>query len=363
MLGRWDERQKLSSEKLFRTCERLAQHIATFMIDNGLLYISEGEARGMIRDFLGDRNIGVTEPEAFEYLLDRSNIFGRMAETDAIFFRHRSFAEYLYAQKMQKTSTFTVDERAFQPYWLNIYFFYFGLLTECPEHLQALIELETADDRQRWFRLLQFGNYLLAAYQSPYSLVERALLKNIIDIARLFLDIRSGKTTSAFRNLSEMTLLWLFAGLVKHCLAYEFFHKALPNAILDIDQDQTLSEEEKIYSQFFVACALGELGDSQGFEFMLKNYKTDVLPLPVSIGIHCEAALFGGGIANNPHIKRHHKRLLKLLKSGVVKSIGVHDNNQRLDKLFKTPLSFIKPSSQTPTLRVSAESPKRVDRG
>ncbi len=116
MLGRWDEKRQISTEKLFRATERLARHIARHMLDNKLVYLSRSEVKQMIETFLNERNTGVPSDEAFDYLMTRSNLFGSFDDTDAVFFRHRSFAEYLYARDAYETRDFPIDNRAFHPY-------------------------------------------------------------------------------------------------------------------------------------------------------------------------------------------------------------------------------------------------------
>ena len=93
MLGRWDEKRAVSSEKLYKTCERLSRYLARHMIENHLAYITTVEAKTMCSSFLKERNTGISVDEAIDYLTGRSNLFGKLDGTDTLFFRHRSFAE------------------------------------------------------------------------------------------------------------------------------------------------------------------------------------------------------------------------------------------------------------------------------
>jgi hypothetical protein len=73
----------------------------------------------MAASFLAERNIGVSVDEIFQHLLGRSQLFGIFQDTEAIFFRHRSFAEYLYALDAHALRNLAIDDKALHPYWTN----------------------------------------------------------------------------------------------------------------------------------------------------------------------------------------------------------------------------------------------------
>jgi hypothetical protein len=335
MLGRWDEKRGISTEKIFKACERLSRHLARYMLENHLIFISLAEAKEMGEKFFNERNIGISVEEIFQHLLNRSHLFGIFQDTQTIFFRHRSFAEYLYALDAHALRDMTIDSRALHPYWANTYFFYVGLLAECPEVLQQLLALPANDEGPRWIKLLHMSNYLLAGYQSPYVIVEEGLHFLIVDAAKLYLDILNGKTKTKFNSLSEMQLLCLFTALVKKSYSYEFFKKALPLAMAQIDESD-IGNHEKIVSIFFLASTLGDLGDQCGFQFLLANYTIDQIPISVSIGLQCEVEFSGKNFANNHAIKAHDKRLKKLLIGS--SEIEHRANKQKFDELFDAPI-------------------------
>ena len=120
MLGRWDERRQISTEKQYKASERLARLLARHMIDNQLVYMSKNEIKEMFHSFLADRQTGISLDETFDYLINRSTLFGVFEDTDAVFFKHRSFAEYLYAKDAYETRNLEINTRAFDTYWSNI---------------------------------------------------------------------------------------------------------------------------------------------------------------------------------------------------------------------------------------------------
>jgi len=343
MLGRWDEKRGLSTEKLYKACERVSRQLARYMLDNQLIYISSAEAKDIVNEYLMQRNVGVSAAEVNDYLFHRSHLFGILEDSQTMFFRHRSLAEYLYALDGYQLRNLDVENKAFHPYWVNVTFFYVGLLAECPDLLRKLASLSSKDEGPRWIRSLQLANYLLAGYQSPYAVVEDVMSGLFIEISSLYLDVKKGKTKSHLDQLPEMKLLWLFAMLVKGCYGYEFFKKALPLSMAQIDEDQMVDDEVRMYALFFAACALGEMDDLCGYQFLLTTYKTEEMPIPIALGLQCETISGSKRFLKDPLIKHHQKRLRKLL-GGEKDDKGAIARKVKLDELFEKPMRAISDS-------------------
>jgi hypothetical protein len=351
MLGRWDEKRQISTEKLFRTTERLARHIARYMLDNQLVYLSRTEIRQMVEAFLGDRNTGVPPAEAFDYLMTRSNLFGSFDDTDAVFFKHRSFAEYLYARDAYEARDFQIDERAFHPYWINTFFFYIGSLGECPDVLRKLAHLSPSAEPARLIRMLNMGQYLLSAYQTPYSVIQESLDVVLVEAARLYRDIKDGRFDSKLVSMSEMQLLWVFSGAIRHCYGYDFFAKALPLVMAKIDESLLDDVEVKSYALLFAAHALDEVGDRCGFEFLVKAQKPQELPTSVALALAAELAQPDRSVVKSPAVKRFEKTFKQMLTGSTIDRLGV---SSKLDLLYQEPLSTRIAS------RKAAQQPKRI---
>jgi len=343
MLGRWDERRALATERLFVACQRLSRLIARHMIDNKLIYISQDEVRQRFEEFITQRSMGITTDEACDYLFKRSSLFGTLDGT--VFFRHRSFAEYLYALDGYELRNLSINDTAYNPYWLNIFFFYIGLRRECPEELEALVNLGNSSLGTRLIQVLQIGKYFLAGSQTPYAVVTHGVGVIFQRIAKLYLEVKGGALSSAFGRLSEMQLLSLFANLVKYSFGYDFFSKALQDAFFPICESDI--EEEKVYAMFFVACALGEIGEVGGFALLLENRRTEELPLPISLAVEFETR---GEKSFSKHrlVKQHEKTLRKLLSSARTVKGGTAMRLNKLDDLFEKP---IRPDAEVAQLR------------
>lgn len=345
MMGRWDEKRNISTEKLYRATERLARLLARHMIDNQLIYMSRQEVEQMFAGFLADRNVGVPVEEVCDYLFNRSSLFGSFPDTDAIFFKHRSFAEYLYGRDAYETRNFAIDSRAFHPYWLNVYFFYVGSLGECPEIIRQLIGISPSDEVARMLRFLNMGNFLLAGYQSPYPVIQDSLDVLLVEAARAYIDVRDGRILKHMGSLSEMQLLWIFSRMTRYCYGYKFFEKGLPYAMAKIDESLLDSEEVKTYSLFLAGSALKELDNDCGFQFLLEKKKARELPLPINLALRAELEHATKEFGNSSVVKQFERSLKKLLYAAGKTAQLARD--AKIDALFTEPVNTRRPPVAT----------------
>ncbi|SDN98927.1 NACHT domain-containing protein [Polaromonas sp. JS666] len=336
MLGRWDERREISTEKQYKASERLARLLARHMIDNQLVYMSRDEIKQMFKAFLADRQTGISLNETFDYLINRSTLFGVFEDTDAVFFKHRSFAEYLYAKDAYESRNLEITERAFEAYWQNTYFFYLGIRSECPDLIDALVKVEPKDLARRVNRLLNMGNYMLAGYETPYVHVQAALDVILVEAARVYLDIRHGRVPTGLTGITEMQLLWYFTEAIRACYGYDFFKKALPLTMAKIDEVLTVDDEARPYALFFAACSLADVEDTCGFTYLLEHNSATNLPIQISFALMCEMNLSIKAFANTKPVKDFDKKLKKVLKISGGEKL---DQESRLRALFHEPLS------------------------
>jgi hypothetical protein len=314
MLGRWDVQKKIATEKEYQAADKAAMLLAEYMIGNRLIWLSESEAKQHVKEWLDKRNLGIEINQVFARLVEKSGIFARDADTNTIFFRHRSFGEYLYAKNALRNSSLSMTRDAFNPYWIYIYFFYLGLKEDCPTLLHELMSIHPSSEIEAWLKVLIMPDYLLAAYQSEYKIVEENLFKLFIHAAELYRSIRRGDTETKLVELPEMTLLWFFQRVIRHSYEYEYFKKAIDATILRIDSEM-LEPEVKYLALFFASCFAAELNDSSGFEYLVKHYGADKLPLSISLAIKLEQQT-NKDFAKLPLLKAHERRLAGLLSVG-----------------------------------------------
>lgn len=351
MLGRWDQKKDMTTEKHFKTSQLIAELLACYYVENELIYLGLDEVIKFIADYLNKRNTGVDLAAVQQILLNRSNIFSLDEENDTVAFRHRSFAEYLCAHKRSKERSISVRDSALSPYWINVFYFYVGTLLDCPEVLTELRATKANDETEEWMQLISVPSYLLAAYQTEFDQVESNLKVVLIDAAKLYLRVKSGNTKTKLAELSEMHLLYLFKSIVVESLGYEFFNKGFESVALQISEELE-DQEVKSHALFFLACAALHCSNDFGFQYIIESIGAGKLPISISLAIRCE--LEANTSVSNSKLLKHHKDKLNRLFSASKKQGGnakKSSDQSKIMDLFEKPLS----------VRNSARKPKRLN--
>ncbi len=226
-------------------------------------------------------------------------------------------------------------------YWLNTYFFYVGLHRDCPDLLNQIIAFPVTTEGERWLKILNMGNYFLAGYASPYSVVKNNLAALFIEAAKLYQDVRAGRTDTKLGEVTELTLLWFVQMLLRQSHGFEFFRKAIEDSIPEIDCSME-TEETKLYALFLFGLVGVEIDESAPLDYLVKQYGVERLPLPISLGITLETEV-RESTGHSQLMKKHSKKLRKLLKGNhqlgaIVKGI-VHKPIKDRSDLMPKPAS------------------------
>lgn len=311
MLGRWEQKKQLATEQQFQTAELVAEQLAEYFIDNQLVYMSDAEAVEHVRGYFKKRRIGITQDSIVSLLFDRSNIFNRDPELGTISFRHRSLAEFLCAKRKYRERNLSVENVALNPSWTNVMFFYSGLRLDCADLLSTVQKLVPRNEFEEWIKIFAVPTYLLAAYQTEFSVVEDNCHLVLLDAAKLYFRVRRGETKTPLVDLTEMQLLYLFKLLISEGIAYEYFERAFESIMLHI-QSAAVDEEIKQYALFFLGCAAVELNNYSVFTYVLEDIGVDKLPLPISLAIRVELESHTN-LENSRLLRNHRSRLQRLL--------------------------------------------------
>lgn len=337
MLGRWEQKKHLATEKQFQTAELIAERLAEYFVDNQLIYISEAEAIEQVKSYFEKRVLGVSQDEVVNLLFKRSNLFSKDPDLGTICFRHRSFAEFLCAKRKNHEHSFNIDEVALNPAWANVMFFYAGLRLDSTELLATVQKLVPKNEFEEWMKVVAVPTYMLAAYQTEFSVVEENAHRVLIDAAKLYLRVKRGDTKTSLTNLSEMHLLYLFKSVIVENLAYKYFERAFDSIVLHI-QNSDNDEEVKYYALFFLACAALDLSNTSIFKYILRDIPIEKLPLPISIAIRAELETHTN-VGNSPLLRSHRARLQKLLFPAISKNkVGLIAGQNTIKDLFDKPL-------------------------
>jgi hypothetical protein len=337
MLGRWDIQKKTATEKDFLAARRAAALIADFMLRNRLVWMSHAEASQLVTDWHNKRNTGVSLDLLLQRIFGPDSIFVLNEESKTIAFRHRSFGEFLFARHLASSQASFEIEDAFEAYWVHVHFFHLGMLGDCPELLSKLMGKTPNNEIGAWLKVLIMPDYFLAGYQTEYRLVEENLYKLFIEASELYLRIKRGDTKTRLTELPEMHLLWFFQRLIRQCYNYDFFRKAITPTILRLEQE-LVDTEVKHIALFFASCFAAELDDSNGFEFMLKNYGAEKLPISVSLAIQLEQQA-NKDFSKLPLLRDHDRRLRAMLRDSKLDTqVDKLEKRHSLEDLFERPL-------------------------
>lgn len=310
-LGRWEIQKGLLSQKEYEIAENIVMEIAQYFLDNQISTITKTEMMQRIEEYLDHRNLSISKEVVFDKLTYRTGVLVSDRFRLNYTFRHRSFAEFLCAKRHRLKSSLPINENAFNPYWANVYFFYLGLVRDAPDEISQLLQVVPGEFSRRMFRVLQMGNYFLAAHATPYDAVTKNLHLLFREAGSLLVEIaQSGpETNSVFRKAPTMFVLWLFQALLRNHYGYHYFRKALPGTAAAIDE----ADEEhftKVYSLYFLSMIGLELDDDSALSLLSDKYSV-AMPLPMQLALGHAMDEF---VNENKHLKKINKRVSRAIK-------------------------------------------------
>lgn len=282
-LGRWDIEKGIQTQKQFKALDALVSLIAEDMMDNNSSSLSKEKASNIFETYLSVRNLELDSTKLFNDMLERSGILVEDIVHDTISFKHRSFAEFFYAKNLKTKQRVNIDDMIFHPYWTNTYFFYVGLIPDCPELLNEIINIPTSHEGCRISKLLNLGDFLLAGYQTPYYIIEKGIKDVFVDIGKYYYEIMYESKHSILRKLPPVYLLMAFVNMLEHNYQFKFFEKAIQNSKLEV-MTSPKKCDSILYSLFFLNSIKFESDANTSFEMMAKSCG-DKLPLIIQIAI------------------------------------------------------------------------------
>lgn len=330
MLGRWDIDKGLQSQKEYEAADAISQLLSLYFIDNNLQAISIDEIKSYFSTYLSERNIDISLDNLFDKVINRSGLFVIDSIQNIVLFKHRTFAEFLYAKYHERKKSLIIDQRIYDVYWSSIFFFYIGIKKDCPELLQEIINLTPITDAYQWNRIINLSNFLLAGFLSPYNIVEENLYKIIIEASSLYLKIVKNEIDSPFKNLSEIQILFLFQLIIRDSYSYDFFRDACESINVYID-DSDIDDDLKLFGLFFAGVISMDLNINNPFDFLIAKYE-DKLPLQIKLAISHEATKL-------KHVSSCVKKSIKKLNNTVKDSKAT---KHYIETLYKTPINIKK---------------------
>lgn len=328
MLGRWDIEKGLQSQKEYEAADSASMLLAEYFIDNSLSTISIAEAKEFFNKYLQKRNLSIESDVLYNKVVNRSGLLVENPFNKTVLFKHRTFAEFLYAKYHERKNDLLLDEKIYDIYWDTVYFFYIGIKRDCPELLNYIFTISPKNDAQRWNRIINLSSYLLAGYASPYEVVTENLHKIMIEASILFTQIVKKEIKSPFSFFPEIHLLCLIQMIIRGSYAYDYFKKAIESVNLQICES-AIETDQKYYALFFTAVTAMDLGEKNPFDFMLETFG-DKIPLQVKLAISHEAE----GLK---HLSNHVTKNIKKLKQTAKAS---HSTRSLIEMLYEKPIEL-----------------------
>lgn len=289
MLGRWDVTRNLVTQQEYEIGKRISGAVAEISLKEERDVFTIEEVEQQLKSYMSARHLTPSVERLMERLLSRSGVFAVDEQLGVVRFRHRSFAEFLCAQRIYETGTLEIDARVWSHYWHHTYFFAIGLNPDCEHLLRRTLAIAPTDEDGRWGRLFCTADYLLAAHMSPYSLVETALAESLVEFAVLFDDIVKHRIKTPLASFSELHLLYLLGFLIRRQYGYGYFAKAIDAVALEIDASNHSTDVKSVALLF--AGMLGiELDKNEALEFLAKSFRADEVPFVVALAASMEGA-------------------------------------------------------------------------
>lgn len=272
-------------------------------------------------------------------MIERCEIVTEDIEASKVFFKHRTFAEFFYAKSLDEYNNIEIDERGFEIYWSNIYFFYLGIKKDHPKALKELINLNVEIPVRRWLKIINMANFFLSAYATPYDVISDGLSKIFLEAACLFDDIISGKIKAPFKDISHMGVLYIVQLIVREAYAYDFFKNAIVDAALKIHDSKEYDDNIKAYAIFFLNVTYIDLKGTDSFDFLLKDY-LHRLPIDLSLAIKHESK----DLPLESKLMKKQDRYMKSILMGGNKD-KYRPLNSKIEELYKQPIGIKKIST------------------
>ncbi len=336
VLGRWDMDKGLQSQREYDIINNVTINISQFILNNSLIEISLGDAKQIFDEYTDSRNLQIDKASVFKKLTKKTEIYRFNSIKNTIGFRHRTFAEYFFAMGLMRDQSALINEEIYDLYWATSYFFYIGMLRDCPQLLEAIDKIEFTSDMYRLSKVFNNGNLLLAAYLTPYDFIKNSVRKSFYDVANLYIETVTKESKSPLRQLSRIQLLCIFTHYLCDTYGYDFFTDALEEYSLDLCTNPTLDDLGYV-ELFLINSVLFAEHKSDAYDMMIKNYGSNI-PLQIQAGIIEHSS---DKKTTSPIIKGYIKKLHKKFRANIsLKQALIAMYEEPVDKMIEKGVTF-----------------------
>ena len=346
VLGRWDITKGLQSQKEYEVIENATTEIAKYFITNNLSQISIDEAKGFFDNYTKERNLKINNELTFKKFITKKEIVSINEGTNTFRFKHRTFAEFFHAKSMIRDGSAVIDEKIYYPYWSTSYFFYIGIKRDCADLIEAINNTVVSDEMSRLLKIVNNGNFLLAAYLTPYKHIAKGLESSYTEAAKYLIDTFEGTIQSTLSGLTKMHALFIITRCLNEGFRYDYFKEALSDFALEISYTTNPSEEDFV-KLFLLRNSCLALGEATAFDELLEKHAED-LPIYLRLAIQHESENGESVLAN-----KFNKKLTKQLKAS-------GGTREMLNKLYHIPIATqLKAKASAKAIRVQHLTPNK----
>lgn len=332
-LGRWDTSKGFKNGKEYEVSSKIITELSFYMMSNSIHEIAYDELKYHINHYLETRNLlpTLSAVTILDFIEKRCDILFFNTNKSTISFKHRSFMEFFYAKAMIEKNNIEISDDIFSPYLSAAYFFLIGLKKDCSELLESIISICPIEDKFRFLKILNMGNYLMAGYLTPYNVVSAGIKNVFLEASYYINDLIKGKLHNPLINFSEMQILAFFKSIVYAYYSYEFFHKAIEEAMLTTISDKEIPEDVKGIMLFYLNVSLIDLKKDNLFDELVASYY-ESLPYSIRLAIRHEV--------KENKLKKS-KALLKAMKKIQDSFSGDKSKrNEKLTNIYDKPIAL-----------------------
>jgi len=283
VLGRWDIDKELLSDKEYNVISEVTKKIATDLIENQREYIAYEEFTDYFKHYISERAYSFSTETLINKLTNRSTFFSFDYAEKRVYFRHRSFAEFYYAFGKFNDGGIKMCEDAYNPYWTNIYYFYLGLKKDCDKELKELIAIKPTKSLPNIVKFINFGNFLLASYDTRLKTLQEVLSELILDVGKYANDtVELRVADSPLYKLPKIFVMVFFTYIVTENYSYNLVNQLLENAYVEMSYNENYTNDEKMRAEFILSMLGLELKNKDILRTFLHESRTTI-PLEMKL--------------------------------------------------------------------------------
>jgi len=286
VLGKWDVEKGLCTLKEYDVARGILYHVSELFIDSQCDSLDLTALSSIISDYISSRNYPI-EPKKIENLLtERSGILTKNEKENKVYYVHRSFIEYFYAESKARENSLSFDKDVYNISKINIFYFYIGIKKDCENLLKLATDFPCATEFEKIIKFLNIANFYMAGHGTPYSFVKNHAHEIFIEAALYYDEMIKSRKSNFFDRKPQILVLWWMQYILKSSFGYDYFKNALEDIMFKIEE-QVIGSEIKVIAIFFLSSVGLRLKSTSVLRYLIQKYPQN-LPAEILIGISGE---------------------------------------------------------------------------